>query len=65
VSLPRDLLGRSLSPVEAQVLETYRGVLALLKEPLPPSVDANLREAAAALWQIVNDLALADERPDL
>ena len=62
---PRDLLGREIGPVEAQVLEVYRSALALLKESLAPSADANLREAAAALWQIVNDLALSDERPDL
>jgi hypothetical protein len=60
-----DLLGRPSSAVEARLLEAYRGLLALLEEDLPPCADANVREAAAALWQVVNDLALTDDRPEL
>ncbi len=60
-----DLLGRPLTPVETKLLAAYRQLIALLSEDLPPSADANVREAAAALWNAVNDLALIDERPDL
>jgi hypothetical protein len=60
-----DLLGRSLTSAETKVLQVYRGLLALLAEDLPPAADANVREAAAAMWNAVTDLALVDERPDL
>jgi hypothetical protein len=61
----RDLLGRALTGSEARLLAAYRALLALLAEDLPPSADANVREAAAALWNAVSDLCLVDERPDL
>jgi hypothetical protein len=60
-----DVLGRAMTPVEAKILRAYRGLLALLAEDLPPSAEANVREAAAAMWNAVNDLLLVDERPDL
>ena len=60
-----DLLGHALTPVEQRVLATYDQLLALLREDLPPSVDANVREAVAALWQVVQDLALPRARPDV
>ena len=61
----QDLLGRDLTETERRVLDLYRALLALLETDLPPNVDANVREAAAAMWQSVNDLALTDDRPDL
>ena len=61
----RDLLGRPLSGVEQRVLAAYEGLKALLKEDLPPCAAANVKEAIASLWQVVNDLALASDRPDV
>lgn len=61
-----DLLGRALTPTERRLLAVYDELLALLaQDDLPPSVAANLREAAATLWQVVNDLALPRPRPDV
>jgi hypothetical protein len=65
MSAQKDLLGRDLTAAEARLLEAYRSVLALLELDLPPCAVANVQEAAAALWQVVNDLALSDERPSL
>ena len=61
----KDLLGRPLSGVEQRVLAAYEGLKALLKEDLPPCAAANVREAIATLWQVVNDLALVSDRPDV
>ena len=36
-----------------------------LELDLSPCAAANFREAAAALWQIVNDLALVEDRPEI
>jgi hypothetical protein len=60
-----DLLGRPLSLSELKILRAYRDLLSLLSDDLPPSVEANVREAAAAMWNAVTDLLLVDERPDL
>jgi hypothetical protein len=61
-----DLLGRPLTATEQRVLAVYDELLLLLAEPdLAPSVAANLREAAATLWQVVQDQALPRSRPDL
>jgi hypothetical protein len=61
----KDLLGRDLTATETRLLEAYRSLLALLELDLAPNVAANVREAAASLWQVVNGLALVDERPEL
>lgn len=61
----RDLLDRPLSPVEARLLSAYEGLKALLHEDLPPCAAANVKEAVAALWQVVNDLLLSADRPDV
>lgn len=60
----KDLLGRDMTAVERRLLSAYRTLEALLGEDLPPCAEAGVREAAAALWQVVNDLALRTERPD-
>jgi hypothetical protein len=61
----KDLLGRTLTPTERSLLAAHRALLRVLHEPdLPPCVAANVREAGAALWQAVNDLALRLERPE-
>jgi len=58
-----DLLGRPLEALEARLLEAYGSLEALLSEDLPPTAHANVAEAVAALWQVVNNLALTDARP--
>jgi hypothetical protein len=61
----KDLLGREMTPVERRLLEAYDGLLALLGEPdLPPTTEANVKEAAAALYVAVNALGLRFARPD-
>jgi len=61
----KDLLGREMTPVERRILAAYRSLTALLAEPdLPPTVVANLKEAAATMWVLVNELGLRSERPD-
>jgi hypothetical protein len=53
-----------MTPVERRIVAAYRSLEALLEEPdLAPAARANLREAQASLWQVVNDLALRLERP--
>ena len=60
----KDLLGRPMTPAEKKILSAYRAVSTLLFDPdLPPTAVANLKEAQAALWQVVNNLALRFERP--
>jgi hypothetical protein len=61
----KDLLGRPLTGVEQRLLAAYEGLKTLLREDLPPCAAANVKEAIAALWQVVNDLALASDRPDV
>ena len=61
----KDLLGREMTATETKILRAHRSLTALLAEPdLPPCAVAGLKEAAAATWQVVNDLALRFERPD-
>jgi hypothetical protein len=61
----KDLLGREASPVERRIVRAYDAILALLREEgLPPTAVANLKEAAASMWVLVNELGLPRERPD-
>ena len=60
----RDLLGNPLSHEETKILDAYERVRALLALELPPSAAAGVKEAAAALWVVANDLALSAERPE-
>lgn len=54
-----DLLGRELSPAEAELLRTYRDLKALAgRDDLPPCAAANVKQALACCYQAVNDLAL-------
>lgn len=58
-----DLLGRPLTGSEERVLAVYQELKALLAEPeLSPGVRANLRQALAACWNVVNDLDLVFEQ---
>ncbi len=64
--IPKDLLGRTLTVVEIGLLEAYENLLSMLRrDDLSPCVAANVKEAVAALWNAVNDLALTDDRPDI
>jgi len=66
MNLPaKDLLGRPLSLTEQRLLAAYEGLKGLLREDLSPCAAANVKEAAAALWQVINDLALLSDRPEL
>jgi hypothetical protein len=60
----KDLLGREATPTERRLLKALRACEALLAEPLSPAVEANVKEAAAALWIAANDLALVTARPE-
>jgi hypothetical protein len=58
-----DLLGRALTPVERELLDLYGRLKALLeRDDLEPCTRAAVRGALAALWNGVNDLALAHEQ---
>lgn len=60
----KDLAGREMTPEEKKLLRAYDAVRALLELPgLAPAVEANVREAAAALWIAINDLGLRGDRP--
>ena len=61
----KDLLGREMTDAEKKILRAYASLKALLQEPgLPPTAVANVKEAIASMWQVVNNLALRYERPD-
>ena len=60
----KDLLGNDLTEEEAALLDAYEQVRALRQLELSPAAEAGVAEAAAALWVVVNDLALTDERPE-
>ncbi len=54
-----DLLGRELTPAETALLRTYHDLRALAaRDDLPPCAGANVKQALAACYQVVNDLAL-------
>lgn len=61
----QDVLGREMTVEEIALLEAYRQLLGLLERDLPPCAAAGVKEAVASLWQVVNDLALTDDRPRL
>lgn len=58
-----DLLGRRLTPVEAELLDLYDRLKGLLeRDDLEPCTRAAVRNAVVALWNGVNDLALEHEQ---
>ncbi len=65
MSETQDLLGNPLTASEKQLLAAYETLKSLLDEDLAPAARANVCESIAALWQVVNDLALTDDRPAL
>lgn len=63
--MAKDLLGNDLTASETAILAAYRELEALLDHELAPAIEANVKDAVAALWQALNDLALTDDRPDI
>lgn len=59
----KDILGNPLTDAEQQLLAAYRTLEGLLGEDLSPTAHASVAEAAASLWQAVNNLGLTDDRP--
>jgi hypothetical protein len=55
---PSDLLGAPLAPDDAELLDCYERLKALLGQDLEPCAEANVRAAVAALWNAVVDLGL-------
>lgn len=61
----KDILGNEMTPIERRLVASYEAVAGLLREPgLAPTTEANLKEAAAALFVAMNELGLASTRPD-
>lgn len=59
-----DLLGRSLSKDDTELLDLYARLRALSQRAdLPPVVTANVKQAMVMLWNACNDLALMYEEP--
>lgn len=58
-----DILGNPLTDSEQKLLAAYRTLEGLLDEDMSPTASAGVREATAALWQVVNNLGLTDDRP--
>ena len=58
-----DILGNTMTDSEQKLLAAYRTLEALLDEDLAPTAAAGVREATAALWQVINNLGLTDDRP--
>ena len=58
-----DLLGRTLTDVERDVLSAYEALKRLAaRDDLPPCAARNVRKALACLWQATNDLDLQFEQ---
>lgn len=58
-----DVLGTPLTDAEQKLLSAYDTLAALMDEDLSPAAAAGVAEAVASLWQVLNDLALTDDRP--
>ena len=58
-----DLLGHALTEDEKKLMGAYETLKTLRDEASAPMAKANLAEVVAALWQVVNNLALTDDRP--
>jgi len=57
-----DLLGRTTTPVEDELLALYDGAKRVLAGELDPCVRANVRAALVGLWNACNDLGLVHEQ---
>lgn len=62
-SATTDVLGRTLTDAEIQVLSAYESLKALTaRDDLPPCAARNVRKALAAMWQVATDLDLEFEQ---
>ena len=60
----QDILGNDLDAVEQEALAIHRRMEAMLgRDDLSPCVEANLRHALAATWQVLIDLGI-EYRPE-
>ncbi|HEX3273101.1 MAG TPA: hypothetical protein VHR15_20815 [Ktedonobacterales bacterium] len=58
-----DLLGKSLTGAEPELLAAYEALKTLAaRDDLPPCAARNVRKALACLWQVTNDLDLQFEQ---
>jgi hypothetical protein len=58
-----DLLGKSLTTHERELLDVYEALKKLAAEDdLPPCAARNVRRALSAMWQVTNDLDLQFEQ---
>ena len=61
--MQQDLLGRSVTSTEAELLRIYRELKAMAANgELPPCAERNVKKALACMWQVVNDLDLEFEQ---
>jgi hypothetical protein len=60
-----DILGTPLTDAEQRLMAAYRTLEALATEDLSPTANANIAEALASLWQVVNNLGLTSDRPSV
>ncbi len=60
----KDVLGHDMTDTEERLLDAYERLKALLERDLEPIAEAAVKEAVASLWQVVNGLALTDDRPE-
>lgn len=59
-----DILGTELTASEQRLVDAYDALAKLHGDPeLAPTAKAGLAEAIASLWQVLNNLALTDDRP--
>jgi hypothetical protein len=63
VSDATDIAGKAMTESEQKLMDAYRTLERLLELDLSPTARAGVAEAQASLWQVVNNLALTDDRP--
>jgi hypothetical protein len=59
-------MGETLNESEAQVVEVYRALEAMLRDQgddLPPFARRNATKALAALWQVANGMDMEPAQP--
>lgn len=62
----QDLLGRTCTARERELLDLYRHLCALaVADDLPPCAKMNVRQAMVMLWNACADLGLAVAEPDV
>ncbi len=60
----QDVLGNNRTASEQRLVEAYDVLKALHEDAdLSPTAKAGVAEAVSSLWQVLNNLALTDDRP--